>query len=96
MTHAPRRQALTEYRSSAGRRRASTKLACTTLRAMLNAAIDDGVIAVNPTNRVARGVGLGKSRDEGDVRAFTRDQVNLFLNTARREAAHYFPIFLTL
>ena len=76
--------------------RASTKLAYTTLRSMLNAAIDDGVIALNPTNRLARGLGLGKSRDEEDVKAFTREQVNLFMETARKVKPHYFPIFLTL
>jgi len=76
--------------------RASTKLAYTTLRSMLNAAIDDGVIALNPTNRLARGLGLRKSRDEEAVRAFTREQVNLFMETARKVKPHYFPIFLTL
>ena len=76
--------------------RASTKLAYTTLRSMLNAAIDDGVIALNPANRLARGLGLGKSRDDEDVKALTREQVNLFMETARKVKPHYFPIFLTL
>jgi integrase len=30
------------------------------------------------------------------VKAFTRDQVNLFMSTTRRDAPHFFPIFLTL
>jgi len=75
--------------------RNSTKIAFTTLRAMLNSAIDDGVISANPANRLSRGLGLGKPTEE-DVKAFTREQVNLFFDTARREAAHFFPVFLTL
>ena len=78
--------------------RASTKLAFTTLRAMLQAAVDDGVLATNPAQGLARTLGLGKSKggEKGDVKAFSREQVNLFMETARRDEAHYFPIFLTL
>ena len=78
--------------------RNSTKLAFTTLRGMLQAAVDDGVLATNPAQGLARTLGLGKRKGgkDDDVKAFTRERVNLFMATARREEMHYFPIFLTL
>jgi integrase len=55
------------------------------------------VLIANPAQGLARKLGLGKKKGEKeDVKSFTREQVNLFMATARREAAHYFPIFLTL
>ena len=48
----------------------------------MNGAIDDGVIAVNPANHLSRGLGLGKSKEAEDVKAFTRDQVNCLRKAA--------------
>ena len=51
-----------------------------------------GIVVVNEPIRFSKKV-------DGrvvEVKAFTREQVNLFMATARREEAHYFPIFLTL
>jgi integrase len=65
----------------------------------MEAALDDGIIAVNPCHVLARKLGLGKRRqqtEEEAVKPFSREEANLFLETARRVAPRYYPLFLTL
>lgn len=56
-----------------------------TLRAMLNAAIDDGVITANPANRLGRQLKLVQSRAERreDIKAFTCEQLVSLFEAAR-------------
>jgi len=79
--------------------RTSTKLAFTTLGVMLNAAVEDGLLPMNPCRGLGKTLGLGKRKrhsEEEDVKPFSGEQVNIFMETARRVAPHYFPILLTL
>jgi integrase len=79
--------------------RNSTKIAFTALRALLEAARSDGLIALNPaalSREERKRFGLRKSKAEEDPKPFTREQVNVFMETARCESPRYLPIFLTL
>lgn len=68
------------------------------LRAMLNAAIEDGVIAFNPAAKLGRVLKLtvSKSTTQEEIKAMTREQRQLFLATAYREAPRYYPLFFVL
>jgi len=82
--------------------RDSVRVIHATLRALLNAAVDDGVIVANPANKLGRTLRLvvnAKTRQE-EVKAMTRDQLAAFLVAARNaptvyERRHY-PLFLLL
>jgi len=69
-----------------------------TLRAMLSAAVDDGVLVANPANKLGRNLRLGvpKATVQEEVKAFTRGQLQLFLETARRSTPRLYPLFLLL
>jgi integrase len=69
-----------------------------TLRAMLNAAIDDGVLIANPAARLGRHLRLSappRQRQE-NIKAMTREQLAAFLEAARRSTPAFYPLFLTL
>ena len=82
--------------------RDSVRIIHATLRALLNAAVDDGIIIANPADKLGRGLRLvvnAKTRQE-EVKAMTRDQLSVFLGAARNaptayERRHY-PLFLVL
>jgi integrase len=78
--------------------RDSVRLMHATLRAILNAAIDDGVILANPADRLARSLKLtlppGRRQDE--IKAMSRDQLATFITVAERVEPRLFPLFLTL
>jgi hypothetical protein len=61
---------------------------------MLSAAVEDGLLLVNPAFGIGRKMMLGKSRDEdeGDVKPFTIDQLARFLDEAARTDPRY-PVF---
>ncbi len=82
--------------------RDSVRIIHATLRALLNAAVDDGIIIANPADRLGRVLRLvanAQTRQEA-VKAMTHEQVAAFLAAARRaptahERRHY-PLFLLL
>jgi len=72
---------------AAGLSRGTVRIIYATLRALLNAAIDDGVIAANPAARLGRYFRLVPTiatRQE-EIKAMTRDQLSAFLAAAVRE-----------
>jgi integrase len=91
---------MTEVRLPLARDRVRIILA--TLRAILNAAVEDGVIVANPSNRLGRQLRLlpaAQARQE-TIKAMTRIQVSTFLVTSLSaptayERRHY-PLFLLL
>ncbi len=86
-------QGLTE-----GYARDSVRVRHATLRALLNAAIDDGVILSNPADRLGRQLKLhlAPSQRQEEIKALTRDQLAVFLATAERTEPRLYPLFLTL
>jgi integrase len=91
-------KALLTEKLTVGLARNSVRLIHATLRAMLNAAIEDGVILANPANKVGRTLRLVKSVDtrQQEIKAFTREQVAAFLATTARTAGRLYPLFLLL
>jgi integrase len=81
-----------------GLSRESVRLIHATIRAMLYAAIDDGVLQSNPASRLGKALRLGRSKAtrQEEIRAFDRAQIAAFLGaTAETDAAMY-PLFLTM
>ena len=68
------------------------------LRTMLNAAMEDGVIASNPAAKLGRTLKLNLSRatTQEEIKAMTQSQRHLFLATALRVAPRYYPLFFGL
>jgi integrase len=85
-------------RLSAEYARESVRIMQATLRVILNAAIEDGVILSNAANGHARALKLTVSpaHRQEEIKAMTRDQLAMFLATARREAAPLATAFLLL
>src|SRR5262249_47076932 len=69
-----------------------------TLRVMLNAAVDDGIILVNPADRLGRQLRLvlSKVTRQENIKALNRDQVARFLAATRENERRLFPLFLLL
>jgi integrase len=88
---------------TSGLSRATVRILHATLRTMLNAAIDDGVLAANPADKLGRYLRLVPvmaARQDG-IKAFTREQLAAFLGaTMDPEASHHdrrhLPFFLCL
>jgi integrase len=85
-------------RLTSGYARESVRIMQAALRAMLNAAIDDGVMVTNPANGLARKLKLTMTaaHRQEEIKAMTRDQLGLFLTTAEREAPLLAALFLLL
>lgn len=68
------------------------------LRTILNAAIEDGVIAANLAAKLERVLKLtvSKATTQEEIKALTEGQRQLFLATAYREAPPYYPLFFAL
>ena len=62
------------------------------LSSLLSQAIEDGLISVNVA--LKPGKFLPKVSKRRQVNPFTREEVSIFLATAQRHAARYFPLFL--
>ena len=82
--------------------RESVRIIHATLRAMLNAAVEDGMIVVNPSNRLGRQLRLvraAQARQE-EIKAMTCDQVATFLAASLGASTAYerrhYPLFLLL
>jgi len=81
-----------------GLSRNTVRLIHATLRAMLNYAIDDGVIIHNPADKLGRQLRLTSSPTERDseIKAFDRLQLTRFMDTAAVSEPEYYPLFFTL
>jgi integrase len=62
------------------------------LSSLLSQAIEDGLISVNVA--LKPGKFLPKVSKRRQVNPFTREEVSIFLATAQRHVARYFPLFL--
>ena len=86
-----------------GLSRGTVRIIHATLRAMLNAAVEDGVIAANPADKLGRHLKLvpaAATRQE-DIKAMTREQLAAFLAAANCPEAteierRHGPLFLLL
>ncbi len=81
-----------------GLSRDSVRLILATLRAMLYAAVEDGVILANPAARLGRQLRLTrapKARQE-EIKAMTREQLTAFLEAAWATAPRVAPLFFTM
>ena len=67
-------------------------------RAMLNAAIDDGLLVSNPAAKLGRAIKLtvSKTTRQEEIKAMTTAQRRLFLATVLQEAPRYYPLFFVL
>ena len=85
-------------RLTASYARESVRIMQATLRVMINAAIDDGVIVANPANGLARQLRLTTTaaHRQEEIKAMTREQVLVFLATAEREVPPLAVLFLLL
>jgi integrase len=83
---------------AAGLSRNTVRILHATLRALLAAAVDDGVIVANPAEKLGRHLRLviPKAVRQEEIKAMTREQRALFLTTARKETPAYYPLFVTL
>jgi integrase len=81
-----------------GLARNSVRIIHATLRAMLNAAVDDQVILANPADKLGRQLRLVKSTTtrQEEIKAFTREQLALFLAAAWKKEPRFAPFFLLL
>jgi integrase len=76
-----------------GLARNTVRLAVASIRAVLNIAIEDGLIISNPAQRLGR---LIKSeKPERQATALTKEEVDRFLNGAKQFCAKHYPFFLT-
>jgi integrase len=83
---------------AAGLSRNTVRILHATLRALLRAAVDDGVIPINPAEKLGRHLHLvvPKAARQENIKAMTREQRHLFLVTAAKQTPRYYPLFLTL
>jgi integrase len=77
--------------------RNTVRLLHSTLRAMLRAAVDDGVLVSNPAEKLGRHLHLvtPKATRQEEIKAMSRSQRQLFLAHAQEEA-RYAPLFHTM
>jgi len=83
---------------AAGLSRNTVRIIHATIRAMLNAAIEDGVIVRNPADRLGKALRLVPTRHQSgeEVKALTDAQLDAFLRAADQVASLYYPLFVTL
>jgi integrase len=83
---------------AAGLSRNTVRILHATLRAVLRSAVDDGVMPINPAEKLGRQLHLvtPKAERQEDIKAMTREQRHLFLVTAAKQTPRYYPLFLTL
>ncbi len=83
---------------ASGLSRNTVRIIHATLRAMLRAAVDDGIMPVNPAEKLGRQLHLvtPKAVRQEEIKAMTREQRQRFLTTAARETPHYYPLLFTL
>lgn len=87
---------------ASGLARNSVRIIHATLRAMLNAAVDDGVILANPADKLGRQLKLvtTTAARQQEIKAMTRDQVSAFVSATLAATSSqdrgYYPFFLLL
>ena len=76
----------------------SVRLIHATTRAMLNAALDDGIILSNPADKLGKVLRLGRSRAarQEQIKALDREQLTRLLDATLEKAPRLYPLFLTL
>lgn len=81
-----------------GYRQTPVRILHAALRAMLNSAVDDGVILANPAEKPGRQLRLVASAGarQEQIKAMTKTQLVNFLDCSLREAPAYHPLFLLL
>ena len=69
-----------------------------TLRAMLRAAVDDGLLTSNPAEKLGRQLRLvtPKVTRQENIKSMTREQRQCFLAHAQQDWPHLYPLFATL
>ena len=69
-----------------------------TLRAMLKGSVDDGVLLSNPAEKLGRQLRLvtPKATRQEEIKAMTKEQRELFLETAAMTLPRLYPLFFTL
>ncbi len=84
---------------ASGLARNSVRIIHATLRAMLNAAVDDGVILANPADKLGRQLKLvtPAAARQQEIKAMTRDQVSAFVSatlaaTSSQDRGYYPPL----
>ncbi len=83
---------------TAGLSRNSVRIIHATLRGMLNAAVDDGVLLANPADRLGRHMRLASTATTRDdaIKALSREQLQRFLGTVQVEHPTWYAFFFTL
>jgi len=78
--------------------RNSVRLIHATLRAALNAAVDDDLIPANPARNLGRQLRLVApvSVRQEQIKAMTRGQLDVFLDTTLRVTPGHYPLFLLM
>ncbi|MDH5499254.1 MAG: site-specific integrase [Nitrospira sp.] len=68
------------------------------IRVMLNAAVEDGLIATNPAAKLGRALKLtvSKTTRQEEIKAMTKVQRQHFLATVLQHAPRYYPLFFVL
>jgi integrase len=96
-------KALLAKKLTDGLSRGTVRILHATIRAMLNAALEDGVIAANPADKLGRHLKLvpATATRQEEIKAMTREQLAAFLTAAGSpEAAaierRHVPLFLLL
>src|SRR5262249_61488686 len=82
----------------AGFARNTVRIMHATLRVMLNAAVDDGVILANPADRLGRTLRLAPSKTprQEQIQAFDRDQLEHFLAVTAEKEPRLYTLFMLL
>ena len=75
--------------------RSSIRAVLATLRAMLNTAVEDGILLANPAVRLGKFTKTAAERRE-DINPLSRDELAEFLTVLQGKFPGYFPFFLTL
>lgn len=91
-------KALLAEKLSSGLARNSVRIVHAVLRALLNAALDDGVIIANPADKLGRQLRLvqpTKARQE-EIKAMTREQLSAFLAMAGEKDRPHYPLWLAI
>ena len=91
-------RSLLSAKLAAGLSRNTVRIIHATLRAMLNCAVDDGVIVRNPADRLGKTLKLsGTRRQPGEeVKAMDAQQLEAFLHAAEQVAPLYFPLLFAM
>lgn len=88
---------LTE-KSSLGLQKRTVRNIQGVIRVMLNAAIEDGLIAANPAANLGRALKLtiSKTARQEEIKAMTKIQRQHFLATVLQHAPRYYPLFFVM